>query len=116
MQVEIDLEVAAYQLFSRIPELEVEVAAGTFLKQSQVRIMGASASIQNPGKTTVNIDLVPLGEKFDNMTALLTYERFWQKKVQMNITIFGDYDVIYVHYPGNTFTFGLVVTMAYRFL
>nr|XP_010918962.1 receptor-like serine/threonine-protein kinase ALE2 isoform X1 [Elaeis guineensis] len=100
MQVKIDLGVAPYQLFSRIEELEVEVAAATFLKQSQVRIMGAGASIRDPEMTTVTIDLVPLGEKFDRMTALLTYDRFWQKKVQINTSIFGDYDVIYVHYPG----------------
>ncbi|XP_019709055.2 receptor-like serine/threonine-protein kinase ALE2 isoform X2 [Elaeis guineensis] len=100
IQVEIDLGVAPFQLFSRIQDLEVEVAAGTFLKQSQVRIMGAGASIRDPEMTTVTIDLVPLGEKFDRMTALLTYDRFWQKKVQINASIFGDYDVIYVHYPG----------------
>ncbi|KAJ8512450.1 hypothetical protein OPV22_002884 [Ensete ventricosum] len=100
MQVGIDLGVAPYELFSRIAELEVDVAAGTFLKQSQVRIMGASASIKDPEKTTVIIDLVPLGEKFDKMTALLTYERFWQKKVPINMSLFGDYDVLYVHYPG----------------
>ncbi|WOL05773.1 receptor-like serine/threonine-protein kinase ALE2 [Canna indica] len=100
MQVGIDLGVAPYELFSRIAELEVDVAAGTFLKQSQVRIMGASASIKDPEKTTVSIDLVPLGEKFDKMTALLTYERFWQKKVPINISLFGDYDVLYVRYPG----------------
>ncbi|ONK70848.1 uncharacterized protein A4U43_C04F2150 [Asparagus officinalis] len=100
MQVKVDFDVAPYQLFSRTAELEVEVADGTFLKQSQVRIMGASASIEYPGKTTVTIDLVPLGEKFDNMTALLTYERFWQKKIPINTTVFGDYTVIYVQYPG----------------
>ncbi|CAL9154583.1 unnamed protein product [Musa hybrid cultivar] len=100
MQVGIDLGVAPYELFSRIAELEVDVAAGTFLKQSQVRIMGASASIKDAEKTTVIIDLVPLGEKFDKMTALLTYERFWQKKVPINMSLFGDYNVLYVHYPG----------------
>ncbi|KAJ6792636.1 receptor-like serine/threonine-protein kinase ALE2 [Iris pallida] len=100
MQVQIDLGVAPYQLFSRIAELEVEVASGTFLKQSQVRIMGATASTRDPERTTVTVDLVPLGEKFDSMTALLTYQRFWEKRVQINMTIFGDYEVIYVNYPG----------------
>ncbi|XP_072986993.1 receptor-like serine/threonine-protein kinase ALE2 isoform X1 [Typha latifolia] len=100
MQVEIDLGVAPYQLFSRIEELEVEVAVGTYLKQSQVRIMGANGSLRDADKTTVAVDLVPLGEKFDKMTALLTYERFWQKKILINMSLFGEYDVIYVHYPG----------------
>lgn len=100
VQVEIDLGVAPYQLFTMIPELEVEIAAGTYLKQSQIRIMGASASVRNTEKTAVTIDLVPLEGKFDNMTAFLIYERFWQKKVQINVSLFGDYDVIYVLYPG----------------
>ncbi|KAJ0963670.1 hypothetical protein J5N97_028792 [Dioscorea zingiberensis] len=100
MQVVIDLSVPPYQLFPRIAELEVEVAAGTYLKQSQVRIMAANASIRDPGWTSVAMDLVPLVEKFDNMTALLTYERFWQKKVPLDMSLFGDYQVIYVHYPG----------------
>ncbi|XP_058094950.1 receptor-like serine/threonine-protein kinase ALE2 isoform X2 [Magnolia sinica] len=100
MQVELHLGVAPYAVFPQVPELEIEIAAGTYLKQSQVRIMGAGADSQDQGKTIVNIDLVPLGEKFDNTTALLTYERFWQKKVPINMTMFGDYEVIYVHYPG----------------
>ena len=66
------------------------------MKQSQVRIMGANAASEQPDKSIVLIDLVPLGDKFDNMTAMLTYQRFWSKKVQ----IFGQYDVIYVRYPG----------------
>ena len=101
VQVEIDLGVAPYQLFTMIPELEVEIAAGTYLKQSQIRIMGAGASVRNTEKTAVTIDLVPLEGKFDNMTAFLIYERFWQKKVQINVSLFSDYDVIYVLYPGN---------------
>ncbi|KAL6903677.1 hypothetical protein ACP4OV_004490 [Aristida adscensionis] len=100
MQIELDLGVAPYQLFPRIDELEIEVAAGTFLKQSQVRIMGAGSSLQDPEKTTVTIDLVPLGQKFDRTSALLISNRFLQKKVPVNSSIFGDYEVIYVHYPG----------------
>ncbi|KAL5215867.1 hypothetical protein ABZP36_007268 [Zizania latifolia] len=100
MQIQLDLGVAPYQLFPRINELEMEIAAGTFLKQSQVRIMGAGSSIQDPEKTTVTIDLVPLGQKFDRTSALLTSNRFLQKKVPIKSSIFGDYNVIYVHYPG----------------
>ncbi|XP_073103201.1 receptor-like serine/threonine-protein kinase ALE2 isoform X2 [Elaeis guineensis] len=81
-------------------ELEVEVAAGTFLKQSQVKIMAALGSSQDQQKTIVTIYLVPLGENFDHMTALLIYERFWQKKVPINMSIFGNYEVIQVNYPG----------------
>ncbi|KAK8948299.1 Receptor-like serine/threonine-protein kinase ALE2 [Platanthera guangdongensis] len=100
IKVVMDVGVAPILLFPEIAELEIEVAAGTFLKQSQVRIMGADASIYNQDTTTVSIYLVPLGEIFDKMTALLIYDRFWQKKVRISAAIFGDYDVIYVHYPG----------------
>uniref|UniRef100_A0ACD5V6Y3 Uncharacterized protein n=1 Tax=Avena sativa TaxID=4498 RepID=A0ACD5V6Y3_AVESA len=100
MQIQLDLGVAPYQLFPRIDELEIEIAAGTFLKQSQVRIMGAGSSIEDTEKTTVTIDLVPLGQKFDRTSALLISNRFLQKKVLIKSSIFGDYDVMYVHYPG----------------
>ena len=99
MKVELDLGVAPFLVFTVVPELEVEVAAGTYVKQSQVRIMSAVAS--GLEKTRVDIFVVPLGDKFDNMTAFLIYERFWQKKVPINSTVFGDYDVIYIQYPGN---------------
>ncbi|KAF3791290.1 Receptor-like serine/threonine-protein kinase [Nymphaea thermarum] len=100
IRVKLKLGVASYAVFPLIAELEIDVAGGTYLKQSQVRIMGADADNQDQEKTVVNIDLVPLGEKFDNATALLIYERFWQKKVAINASHFGDYEVVYVHYPG----------------
>ncbi|CAM0903865.1 unnamed protein product [Alopecurus aequalis] len=67
MQIQLDLGVAPYQLFPRIDELEIEIAAG---------------------------------RKFDRTSALLTSNRFLQKKVLIKSSNFGDYDVIYVHYPG----------------
>ncbi|KAF6144372.1 hypothetical protein GIB67_024599 [Kingdonia uniflora] len=99
MQVELHLGVAPYTVFPLVVELEIEVAAGTYLKQSQVRIMGANAD-SNQGRTIVDINLVPLGDKFDTTTALLTSERFWQKKVPINMSLFGDYGVVYIRYPG----------------
>lgn len=101
MKVRLLLDVAPYAVFPVMNELEIEVAAGTYLEQSQVKIMGASADSQNQGKTVVDINLVPLGEKFDNTTATLTYERFWRKKVPLNVTLFGSYEVMYISYPGN---------------
>ncbi|KAL2540706.1 Receptor-like serine/threonine-protein kinase ALE2 [Abeliophyllum distichum] len=100
MKVRLLLDVALYAIFPEVNELEIEIAAGTYLKQSQVIIIGANADIQNPGRAVVDINLVPLGEKFDNTTAILTYERFWQKKVPLNRTLFGDYEVVYITYPG----------------
>ncbi|KAG9446804.1 hypothetical protein H6P81_012932 [Aristolochia fimbriata] len=100
MQVELNLGVAPLVVFPLIQELEIEVATGTYLKQSQVRIMGANVNSEDQGKTVVDIDLVPLGEKFDNMTALLTYDRFCKKKVPINESLFGDYEVVSIKYPG----------------
>ncbi|XP_065873979.1 receptor-like serine/threonine-protein kinase ALE2 [Euphorbia lathyris] len=100
MKVRLLLDVAPYAIFPVMNQLEIEVAAGTYFEQSQVKIMGASADSENQGKTVVDINLVPLGEKFDNTTAILTYDRFWHKKVPLNETLFGDYAVISISYPG----------------
>lgn len=104
MKVRLLLDVAPYSVFPVMNELEIEIAAGTYLQQSQVKIMGASADSQNQGKTVVDINLVPLGEKFDNTTAVLTYDRLWHKKVPLNLTLFGIYEVIYISYPGRNFS------------
>ncbi|KAK1353279.1 Receptor-like serine/threonine-protein kinase ALE2 [Heracleum sosnowskyi] len=100
MKVRLLFDVSLLAIFPVINELEIEVAEGTYLKQSQVVITGASADDQNQERTAVDINLVPLGEKFDNTTATLTYERFWQKKVPLNKTLFGTYDVASITYPG----------------
>ncbi|GMI89425.1 hypothetical protein like AT5G56890 [Hibiscus trionum] len=100
MQVGLRLSVALYTFFPLVSELAGEIAAGVFMKQSQVRIMGANAASEQPEKTLVLIDLVPLGEKFDNTTAFITYHRFWHKQVAIRTSLFGDYEVLYVRYLG----------------
>jgi len=100
MKVRLTLDVAPFAVFPVMTELENEIALGTYLEQSQVKIMGATADSQNQERTVVDINLVPLGEKFDNTTAALTYERFWHKKVPLNRSLFGDYAVVYITYPG----------------
>ncbi|CAO2171199.1 unnamed protein product [Urochloa humidicola] len=70
------------------------------MNQSQVRVMGANAAPDDPEKTIVLIDLVPLEPKFDSATSHLVFERFWQKKVIINPMHFGMYDVLYVLYQG----------------
>ncbi|GJM93377.1 hypothetical protein PR202_ga09926 [Eleusine coracana subsp. coracana] len=80
-------------------ELAQDIASGVSMNQSQVRVMGANAAPEDPGKTVVLIDLVPMGEKFDNSTALLVFERFWHKQIIINHAHFGNYDVLYVQYP-----------------
>ncbi|KAG7538246.1 Protein kinase domain [Arabidopsis suecica] len=100
IQVELRLSMALYDFFPMVSEFAREISAGVFMKQSQVRIMGANAASEQPDKSIVLIDLVPLGDKFDNLTAMVTYQRFWSKKVYIDEPIFGGYDVIYVRYPG----------------
>ncbi|KAL7582365.1 receptor-like serine/threonine-protein kinase ALE2 isoform X1 [Lactuca sativa] len=100
MKVRLLLQVSVYAVFPVVNELEIEIATGTYLTQSQVVITGASADSQNQEKTAVDINLVPLGEKFDNTTALLTYDKIWRKKLSLNRTLFGDYEVVYITYPG----------------
>ncbi|KAF8118306.1 hypothetical protein N665_0005s0073 [Sinapis alba] len=100
MKVQLLLNVAPFSIFPVTTELEIEVAAGTYLEQSQVKIMGASADTENQGKTVVDINLVPLGDKFDNTTATLIYQRFRHKKVPLNESVFGDYEVTHLSYPG----------------
>ena len=100
MKVRLLLDVATLSVFPVMRELEIEIAEGTYLEQSQVKIMGVIADSQNRESTVVDINLVPLGEKFDNTTAVLTSDRFWHKKVPLNTTLFGNYEVLYISYPG----------------
>ncbi|CAA0834970.1 Protein kinase superfamily protein [Striga hermonthica] len=100
IQAGLRLNMALYSFFPLVSELASEIASGVFMKQSQVRIMGANEAKDNPDKTIVLIDLLPLGRKFDNTTAYITFQRFWQKKVIGKTELFGDYDVLYVQYPG----------------
>ena len=116
MKVQLLLSVAPFSIFPVTSELEIEVAAGTYLEQSQVKIMGASADSENQGKTVVDFNLVPLGEKFDNTTATLIYQRFRHKKVPLNESVFGDYEVTHISYPGITvFSVTLVSTLSFAF-
>ncbi|XAR67161.1 Non-specific serine/threonine protein kinase [Bertholletia excelsa] len=100
MQVGLRLSVALYTFFPLVSELAEEIAVGVFMKQSQVRIMGANAATQDPEKTIILTDLVPLGDQFDNTTAYLIFQRFWHKQVVIKTSFFGDYEVLYVRYPG----------------
>ncbi|XP_062206653.1 receptor-like serine/threonine-protein kinase ALE2 isoform X4 [Phragmites australis] len=100
IKVELRFGIALYTFFTLVAELAQDIASGVLMNQSQVRVMGANAAPDDPEKTVVLIDLVPLGAKFDNTTALLVFERFWHKQVIINTMHFGNYDVLYVLYPG----------------
>jgi len=92
---------ALYAFFPLVSELAKEIATGVSMNPSQVRVMGAKSSSQEPEKTIVLVDLVPLHDKFDDIVASLTFQRFWHKQIHIDKSIFGDYDVLYVHYPGS---------------
>lgn len=109
MKVRLLLQVSVYAVFPMVNELAIEIATGAYLTQSQVVITGASADNENQERTAIDVNLLPLGERFDNLTAKLTYDRFWHKKISLNRTLFGDYEVVYIIYPGkvaNCFTLG----------
>ncbi|XP_028198107.1 receptor-like serine/threonine-protein kinase ALE2 isoform X1 [Glycine soja] len=101
MKIRLVLDVAPLAVFPVIDELEIELASATYLKQSQVRIMGVTSDSQSQGRTIVDINLVPLGEKFDNTTAVLLCKRFWHNEVPLIRSLFGDYAILYITYPGS---------------
>ena len=103
MKIRLVLDVAPLAVFPVIDELEIELASATYLKQSQVRIMGVTSDSQSQGRTIVDINLVPLGEKFDNTTAVLLCKRFWHNEVPLIRSLFGDYAILYITYPGSCF-------------
>lgn len=105
MIVVIDVEVDSYVLFNLVQELEIEIAAGTFLKQSQIKVTSAQISPRGQRWTELTLSLVPLGDVFDKTTALFIYNRFWHKKILMNRSVFHAYEVIGVQYPGNIMYF-----------
>lgn len=99
VQVGLRLNVSLHTFFPLVTKLAEKIAAGAFLNQNQVRVMGADAASLQPEKTVVLIDLVPVGAKFETTTALLIYNKLLNKNVVLGKE-FGDYDVLYVRYPG----------------
>jgi len=104
LQVKLRISVAIYKFFPSVSKLAKEIAASVLLNRNQVRIVGADATTQQLEKTTVLINLVPQGVKFDDTTALLIYKKFWQREILNDDSTFGSYEVLYVHYPGYTLT------------
>ncbi|QCE02256.1 serine/threonine-protein kinase PBS1 [Vigna unguiculata] len=100
LQVKIHINIAIYKFFPLVAELAKEIAASVLLNHTQVRIVEADAASQQLEKTTVLIDLVPKGVKFDDTTAFLIYKKFWRREILIDASVFGAYEVLYVHYPG----------------
>jgi hypothetical protein len=67
-----------------------EVSSGVNMAQRQVRVMGANVANDQPGKTVVLVDLVPMQVKFDSATALSAFESLWNKKLRLKPSVFGD--------------------------
>ncbi|XP_055961849.1 receptor-like serine/threonine-protein kinase ALE2 isoform X2 [Mercurialis annua] len=100
IQVKLQLGVPIYTFFTLVTELAEEIAVSVALNHSQVRIMGANAASQQLEKSSVLINLVPRGVKFSDNTAFAIYNKFWSRQVLVKSSLFGAYDVVYVHYPG----------------
>ncbi|KAL3631996.1 hypothetical protein CASFOL_024980 [Castilleja foliolosa] len=100
IEVKLRFSVSLYTFFPLVPELAEEIAMAIQLNRSQVRIIGANAADQQPEKTAVLINLVPLDETFKEATAFSIYSKFWKREVSLNTSVFGVYEVIYVLYPG----------------
>lgn len=105
IQVKLRFSVAIYTFFTLVTELAEEIAASVALNHSQVRIMGANAASQELEKSTVLINLVPRGVKFDDSSAFSIYKKFWNRQVLIKPSLFGAYEVLYVRYPGHLFNF-----------
>ncbi|KAL3697181.1 hypothetical protein R1sor_011257 [Riccia sorocarpa] len=100
IQVGLELGVNLDTFFPLVSELSKELAEGSFLQLSQVRITNAKTVSNDQDKTEVHADLVPLGVAFDNTTAQLIAQRFWTRQVGINQTLFGNYSILFVNYPG----------------
>jgi hypothetical protein len=83
-----------------VSDFAEEVSSGVNMAQRQVRVMGANVANDQPGKTAVLVDLVPMQVKFDNATAFSAFESLWSKKLPIKPSAFGDYEILYVVYPG----------------
>ncbi|KAJ7568683.1 hypothetical protein O6H91_01G044000 [Diphasiastrum complanatum] len=100
IRVGLEFSIPLYALFPLVSELSDELASGTYLSQSQVRIIGANAMSEDVDKTQVTANLMPLGETFDKAAAAQIAQRFWTHQVAINEALFGNYSVLFVHYPG----------------
>ncbi|XP_062213006.1 receptor-like serine/threonine-protein kinase ALE2 isoform X2 [Phragmites australis] len=100
IKVGIRLSVDLYSFFPLVSDFAKEVSSGVNMAVRQVRVMGANVAGDQPDKTVVLVDLVPMQVKFDNATVLSAFESLWSNKVSLKPSVFGDYKILYVVYPG----------------
>lgn len=103
IQVQLSIDVALNMFFPMVSELAKEISSSLSLKHSQVRIMGANAVATDLHKTLVLINLVPVKERFDPVSAFSIYRKFWMKQVLIKPSLFGEQKTVYVRYPGIRF-------------
>ncbi|XP_051135147.1 receptor-like serine/threonine-protein kinase ALE2 isoform X3 [Andrographis paniculata] len=100
IEVKLRFGIPLYTFLPLVSDLAECIAVATSLNRSQVRIMGADAADQRLDKTTVLINLVPLAQMFDSRTAFFIYSKFRNRNLPIKALVLGDYEVLYVHYPG----------------
>ncbi|KAL6838708.1 hypothetical protein ACP4OV_031422 [Aristida adscensionis] len=100
IKVGIRLSVDLYSFFPLVSDFAEEISYGVNMAVSQVRVMGANVAGDQPDKTLVLVDLVPMQVKFDNATAFSAFQSLWSKKISLKRSVFGDYQILYVVYPG----------------
>ncbi|KAD4889352.1 hypothetical protein E3N88_21425 [Mikania micrantha] len=100
IEVKLRLMIPPYTFFMLVSELAGEIATSVSLNVSQARIMGANAAGDQLDNTVVIVNLVPLTQNFDPATAFSIYQKFWNKQLSINESLFGAYEVVDVVYPG----------------
>ncbi|VFQ92716.1 unnamed protein product [Cuscuta campestris] len=100
IEIAIRLSITLYAFFPLVSELSKEIATSISLKQSQVRIMGANAVNQQLEKTIALVSLVPTEDEFNATIAFAIYDLLWKRELSIKASLFGSYEVVYVHYPG----------------
>lgn len=100
IKVGIRLSVDLYSFFPLVSDFAEEVGSGVNMARRQVRVMGANVAGDQPDKTVVLVHLVPMHVNFDNATAFSTFQRLWSKRISLKPSVFGDYEILYVVYPG----------------
>ncbi|KAH7388587.1 hypothetical protein KP509_16G082800 [Ceratopteris richardii] len=100
IQVQLALDVPLDSLFEDLPTLISDISSSILLSQNQTRIVGLNAESDDESKSIVDINLVPLDAIFDNVTASKIFKKFENHEVFSNSSIFRNYTLLYLHYPG----------------
>ncbi|XLU99475.1 hypothetical protein S245_013815 [Arachis hypogaea] len=89
LQVKLHISIVIYKFFPLVFKLAEGIAASLLLSRNQVRIVGANAANHQLEKTTILLNLVPQGVKFDDTTTFLIYKKFWHKEILTDASLFG---------------------------